>query len=106
MESVIAIKMSWLQPHKGHAHADFRRHIEQGWRSGGGVIHDFDIVQSRWVGTSRMVDELAKECLVIPISLGCDTLQSKPRIVIVFFFRTIQPDDLIQCHIRPSIPTS
>lgn len=86
---MIAIEKAWRQPYMGDIHTALREHLQQNIKNANWPnVHTFDIVQSSWTGKSRMIDELAKECLIIPISLGSSGRYPdlKPCILLVFAF--------------------
>ncbi|KAH9830318.1 uncharacterized protein C8Q71DRAFT_851321 [Rhodofomes roseus] len=67
----LAVQKAWVQPYVGQAPMALVGHLRSySWWSNRPTVHDFSIVQSSGTGKSRMIDELAKDRLVIPISMG------------------------------------
>ena len=62
---------AWSQPYVGEAHKCLYKVMEKQWEKAGRNAYGrfLSIVQSSGTGKSRMIDELSKEHLVVPINL-------------------------------------
>jgi hypothetical protein len=68
--SSAATEKAWRAPFSGNAHQRLYDTMQRQWKSRDALYARYlAIVQSSGTGKSRMIDELSKEHLVIPINL-------------------------------------
>ncbi|KAF8637024.1 hypothetical protein AX17_003093 [Amanita inopinata Kibby_2008] len=96
----IAVLKSWYAPYIGDAHRIFYDNATKRSQNDTFCVRYQSIIQSSGMGKSRMIDELSKEHLVIPINLRMSGTGFLPGDRGVLEFLNYQPFSPVKAYIR------
>ena len=106
----LAIENAWITEYRGEAPAALWTRIKKAMQQADLYAKYLAIVQSSGTGKSRMIEELSKKHLVIPVNLrdssesGLYFFKSRHRLAAVKMFQAILPQTRNHTHIFPGRP--